>query len=300
MSRAAIALILSLGLAACSRSPYQGYKRVGDEVHLQLLVLGDGESTPADSDLVLLRIRAGRPGQAMGELFSTEGTYLTSELRSGAFRPILGRIHEGDSMSVIAPATQWPWVVMANERGTAFPDTGMVQVEVSLLALRTPAMLRAEKERFRRNDPLGYEARLMQAYREQAAGSLERWGTSELFFEVRGTASDTNKVVLGDQVTISYTGLRVEDGAVFDDTGRNGEPFSFRFGDKDQVMEGLEIAVHLLREGQQGTFLIPSAFAFGAKGIPGVLDPHMPVLYNVRLEKVERVSTRAKPVQKAL
>ena len=28
--------------------------------------------------------------------------------------------------------------------------------------------------------------------------------------------------------------------------------------------------------------------AFGAKGIPGVVDPYMPVVYTVRLEKVER------------
>ena len=300
MSRVVISLILALGLAACSNSPYQGYKLVGDDVHLQLLALGDGENVPADSDLVLLRIRAGRPGQAVGALFSTEETYLTSDLRSGAFQPILGRMHVGDSMSVIAPAAQWPWSVMASVRGSDLPDTGMVQVEVSLIALRTPAMLRAEKERLRRNDPLGYEARLMEAYREQTADELTRWGSSDLFFRITGNAVDTNKVVHGDQVTISYTGIRVEDGAVFDDTRRNGAPLSFRFGDKDQVMQGLEVAVHLLREGQLGTFLFPSEMAFGAKGIPGVLDPYMPVMYSVRLEKVERASPKTKPAQKAL
>jgi FKBP-type peptidyl-prolyl cis-trans isomerase len=62
----------------------------------------------------------------------------------------------------------------------------------------------------------------------------------------------------------------------------------------------LEVAVHLLREGQLGTFLFPSEMAFGAKGIPGVLDPYMPVMYSVRLEKVERASPKTKPAQSAL
>jgi peptidyl-prolyl cis-trans isomerase A (cyclophilin A) len=96
--------------------------------------------------------------------------------------------------------------------------------------------------------------------------------------------------MFGDHVTISYQGRRMEDGLLFDDTRKNGEAFSFRFGDKDQVMPGLEVAVHLLREGQEGTFLFPSDLAFGAKGIPGVLEPHMPVDYTVRLDKVERAS----------
>ena len=99
-------------------------------------------------------------------------------------------------------------------------------------------------------------------------------------------------VVVGDHITISYKGRRIEDGQVFDDTQRNGEPLSFTYGDKDQVMKGLEVAVHLLREGQEGSFIFPSEYAFSAKGIPDVLDPYMPVEYTVRLEKVQRSSTQ--------
>lgn len=275
-------------LASCQRSPYDGYKRLADDIHLHYLALGDGYTIATDSDSVRVRLRMGWRGGGVGELFSTEGLFAVKDIRSGALSPVLRRMHEGDSMSVIAPAKAWPWSVIAGGLEVEIPDTGMIQVEVAMIALRTPAMFRAEQERFRRNDPLGYEQRLINAYRSQRDSSFQRWGTSDLYFRITGTAVDTARVVQGDHVTISYNGQRMEDGFMFDDTDRNGEPLSFRFGDKDQVIQGLEVAVSLLREGQSGSFLFPSAFAFGAKGVPNVIDPFTPVVYEVRLEKVER------------
>jgi len=285
-----VATLVVVALVGCNRSPYAGYKKVGDDVHLHLHALGEGELLLSDSDSVRIGLRMGWVGQGIGELFSTEQIYAVQDLRNGAFVPILGRIHEGDSLSVIAPASTWPWRVLTAAQEGMAPDTGTVQAEIDLLELRTPAMARAANERMRRNDPLGYERRLIAAFIAQGEEHYTRWGTSELFQSIQGTAKDTNVVVQGDHITISYKGRRIEDGQIFDDTDRNGEPLSFTYGDKDQVMKGLEIAVHLLREGQQGSFIFPSEYAFGAKGVAGVLDPYMPVEYTVRLDKVQRVS----------
>ncbi len=287
MNRLVVLAIVAV-LFGCNRSPFAGYKKVGDDVHLHLHALGEGELALTDSDSVRIGLRMGWVGQGVGELFSTDQVYAVKDLRNGALVPILGRIHEGDSLSVIAPAKTWPWHSIITAVGETGPDTGMIQAEIEVLELRTPAMARSENERMRRNDPIGYERRLISAYIKQVALPYVRWGTSELFHHIQGTAKDTNVVVQGDHITISYKGRRIEDGQVFDDTQRNGEPLSFTYGDKDQVMQGLEVAVHLLREGQDGSFIFPSEYAFGAKGITGVLDPYMPVEYTVRLENVQR------------
>jgi len=194
-------------------------------------------------------------------------------------------------MSLIAPARTWPWTALTDGEGVHVPDTGMVQMEISLLAIRTTSMLHAEEERTRRNDPMGFESKLLQAYVASNGIGYERWGTSGMYYRISGEMSDTSKVRLGDQVTIAYKGRRIEDGVLFDDTDRNGVEFTFRFGEKDQVIQGLEVAVHLLREGQQGTFLFPSEMAFGSKGVPSLLDPYMPVEYTVRLVKVDRTGS---------
>jgi FKBP-type peptidyl-prolyl cis-trans isomerase len=273
-------------LCACNSSPYEGYKRVAGEVDLRLHILGDGEQRVEDGDSIHLRLRAALLGQEPGSYVSTEQWFAARDLRQGAFVPVLQRMHEGDSMSVIARGTALPWSVIAPHALDPIADTAHVQVELSMLGLRTAAMMQAEQERIRTADPEAFERELIAAYRARTPGPWLRWGTSEVYYVVSGTAVDTTAVRMGEQVTIAYTGARMEDGHVFDDTGRNGGPLSFRFGDPDQVMPGLETAVHLLREGQEGTFLLPSPMAFGAKGIPGVLDPYTPVVYTVHLEKV--------------
>lgn len=288
MSIRVIFLLVVLVLVGCERSPYTGYKRVGDDVHLRLLVIGDGETLPTDSDSVVVRLRMGRPMEQVGSIFSTERAYLVKDIRSGALLPVLRRLHVGDSLSVVAPATAWPWDILATNAAIDVPDTGMVQAEILVQELRTPAQVRAELDRLRQYDPLGYELRLVAAWVERSELPVARWGTSEVYYHITGQAVDTNEIVVGDEVTISYKGSRLEDGQVFDDTRRNGAPFTFIYGDRDQVINGLEVAIQLLREGQEGTFIFPSLYAFGAKGIPGVLEPDMPVIYTVRLEKVAR------------
>ncbi|MCB0767564.1 MAG: FKBP-type peptidyl-prolyl cis-trans isomerase [Flavobacteriales bacterium] len=280
------AIILLLG--SCARSPYDGYKLVGDDVHLHLHSIGDGEELASDSDSVHVRLRMGQVEGEVGGLFSTERAYLAKDVRMGAMIPVLRRMHVGDSLSVIAPAQRWPWEVFTEGMTVDHPDTGMVRLEVVLLELRTPADMRAEAERLRRNDPNAYEVRLINAYLQRSEVPFVAWGTSDIRYHLNGEPTDTMAVAQRDIVTISYQGRSLEGGTLFDDTERNGAPFTFTFGDKDQVIHGLEVAVSLLREGQEGTFLFPSLFAFGVKGIPGVLDPHTPVVYTVRLEKVER------------
>jgi len=275
-------------LNSCARSPYDGYKVVADDVHLHLLTLGDGEELASDSDSVYVRLRMGRVAGEVGGLFSTERAYLAKDIRAGAMGPVLHRMHVGDSLSVIAPAEQWPWEVFTEGMRVDHPDTGMVRLEVALLDLRTPAIMRAEAERLRRNDPLAYEMQLIHAYVQASPVPFLRWGTSDIRYHIKGTPTDTAAVAQRDVVTISYQGRNLEGGRLFDDTGRNGAPLTFVFGDKDQVIQGLEVAVSLLREGQEGTFLFPSLFAFGEKGIPGVLEPNTPVAYTVHLERVER------------
>lgn len=288
MRHVVLLVAFALVLASCERSPYAGYKAVGDGVYLHLHTIGDGEALPTDSDSVRVRLRIGDHGDEVGGLFSTEQEYRVKDIRLGALMPVIKRLHVGDSLSVIASANAWPWAVLAAGTDLVAPDTGMVQAEISLLALRTPAMMRAEAERMKRNDPLGYEQRLIDAYLVQNGRAFAKWGTSDVYYLITGVAKDTSVILQGDHVTISYTGKRLEDGHVFDDTERNGAPFSFTYGDKDQVMNGIEVALTLLREGQEGTFIFPSAYAFGGKGIPGVLEPYMPVVYTVRLESVER------------
>lgn len=275
-------------LVACGGSIYPGYKEVASDVHMCYIRLGDGDRLAADSDSVLVRLRCARPGEEVGSIWSSEQWYLVADMREGAMLPILRRLHEGDSMSVIAPSARWPWKCITGGGAPPTPDTVLVQTELALLSIRTPAMIAVERERMQREDPEGYERRLIDTYLRSSKDAWTRWGSSDLYYRITGVARDTNRVRNKQLVQLEWSGRSMEDGRIFDVQGTVAKPIPWLYGTPDQVVVGIETAVMLLREGQEGEFIIPSSMAFGAKGIPGAVEPWTPVIYSVRLISVER------------
>lgn len=272
-----------LALASCSSDTYEGFKEVSDGVHVRLHSLGDGGACATDEDSVLLRIRIAAPDSPAGSLFSTERRYAARDLRSGAMQEALSRMHEGDSMSIIAPGATFPWSRMAGADGPVVHTSTPLRAELQLLDLVSPSEMEARREAMRAADPLSYELRLITGWLEQEAGPVfQRWGDSMVFYRVDRPASDTRPVSKGDRVSISCVGVRLEDGVVVDDSERHGGYYVWRYGDTDQVINGLEIAANLFGHGGSGTILLPSAYAFGATGVQGAVPPHCPLLYQVR------------------
>ncbi|MBL7981491.1 MAG: FKBP-type peptidyl-prolyl cis-trans isomerase [Flavobacteriales bacterium] len=285
--RLLVPAILAVFLVACG-SPYAGFTEVDGDVHVHLHKLGDGERVAADSDSVHLRVRVARLGQEPGSQFSTQRMYAAYQLRRTGFQVVMDRLHVGDSMSVIIAAGRVPWSVLGAAPLSNEQDTGMVRLELSVLEIITPEQMREREARYRQADPGGFERRLITAWVQRDDRPWTRWGTSDLHYLITGSAVDTNAVRPGDQVTVSYKGLVLEDGRVIDSTDKNGSTFSWTYGDPDQVVKGLEVAVRLMREGQSGEFIFPSAYAFGARGVPGILDPWSAMRYTVKLERVQR------------
>lgn len=284
-------------VVACSSSPHDGFKEVSDGVYLRYHLLGDGETLVQDEDSIHLLLRATELGGEAGSLLSTQHWYAATDLWHGAFVPVLQRMHEGDSISLIASAATLPWDAVAPTGWRPPPGASQVQVEFALVRIRTPDMILAEQERHRSADPEGYQRKLIAAFVERSGHAWQVWGTSLLHHRIGGTAVDTARVQQGDLVFVSWRGSRLEDGALIDDTHRSGGPFSFRYGDQDQVIKGIETAVMLLREGQEGEFLMPAELAFGARGVDGLVDPWSPVRYVVKLERVERRRAISPPAQ---
>lgn len=286
-SRFVIALLV---LSACGGSPYPGFKEVASDVHLCYIKLGEGEVLPSDSDSVQVRFRIAELGADPGSFRSMQAWYSVKDLRQGAMLPVLRRWHEGDSMSVIAAAQQWPWSALA---GTSFQppnDTVLLRTELSLITLRTAARIREDRERYRLADPLGFEREIIAAYIQRSGEPWQPWGTSDLHYIIEGVATDTNRAVLKEPLLLSWEGRRLDDGTTFDVQGLDGAGFPWSPGTPDQVVQGIEVAVGLLREGQRGRFIFPSSFAFGTKGIPGAVEPSTPVVYDVRWVRAPRAS----------
>ena len=84
------------------------------------------------------------------------------------------------------------------------------------------------------------------------------------------------------EVTVHYTG-RLLDGTVFDSSINRGEPATFPL---NRVIPGWTEGLQLMKEGGKYTFFIPSDLAYGPNGIPNVIPPHSPVIFDVELISV--------------
>ena len=87
-------------------------------------------------------------------------------------------------------------------------------------------------------------------------------------------------------MSVLYTG-KLLDGKVFDASSRNGNrPFTFPLG-QGKVIQGWDEGIALLRKGEKGILLIPSALGYGARGAGSDIPPNAVRYFDVELVDVQ-------------
>jgi FKBP-type peptidyl-prolyl cis-trans isomerase len=272
-------VLCCLAVAGCSSGPFAGYKVISPDAHFKLRMLGDGMRLPTDSDSIFVRLRLARSGDAPGSLYSSERwiASLGNLLPPAAVKAI--RMHEGDSVSVIAKGNTLPWASIGTAQKPSL-DTTWISIELSLHAIRSHEESRRLVHERLMARTASDEVDILARY---FADTTQKW---KEFMGVRYQLDPKNpkKPVIqsGQLVAMHYTAQFLDTGVQFDDTHRGSSPLTFRLGDPDQVVKGLEIAAHVLPPGGKGRFVIPSEFAFGAEGSAGgIVPPFTPVLYTI-------------------
>lgn len=280
----ALCTLCAIALVGCGEGKYPGFKEAAPGVWFKLHALGDGTTAPMTGDSALMRMRIALPGQPPGSLYSSERYYLVDRTR--AFdAAMLTRMNEGDSVSINVLAGAFPWRQWIGSIVTAPADTTVLSVEMSLLDIVDMIEQKAAKRYVASVGSDSAEQAVLLAYTDSATWS--RWGTSLLFYRMNDQGTDTAAIKTGDLVTIRLLG-RFMDGHVFDE-GAAQAPMTFILGDPDQVIEGVEVAVHLLHRGAKGEFIIPSSMAFGENGSSsGIVPGWTPVHYTVEVVEVEK------------
>jgi FKBP-type peptidyl-prolyl cis-trans isomerase len=94
----------------------------------------------------------------------------------------------------------------------------------------------------------------------------------------------TTKPKRGDYCLVHYEGF-LEDGTRLDSS--HARPLKFEIG-AGQVMEGWEVAIVHLVEGQEVEVTIPHLYAYGEMGHPPTIPPRSTLIFRMKLLKITR------------
>lgn len=87
------------------------------------------------------------------------------------------------------------------------------------------------------------------------------------------------KPTVSDTVTVNYEGKLI-DGKVFDSSYKRGTPISFGV---TQVIPGWTEALQMMPVGSKWEVYIPANLAYGARGVPGTIEPNQALIFTVEL-----------------
>lgn len=94
------------------------------------------------------------------------------------------------------------------------------------------------------------------------------------------TAGTGDKPTVGKKVQVHYAG-KLENGKEFD---RSESPFEFTLG-VGQVIKGWDVGVASMKVGEKCELIIRSDYAYGPRGIPGVIPQNATLIFEVELLK---------------
>lgn len=85
----------------------------------------------------------------------------------------------------------------------------------------------------------------------------------------------------GDKVNVLYVG-RLIDGKVFDQTNDPEKPFTFRIR-REQVIEGWDQILQLMKKGEKRLVIIPPELAYGTRGQPPKIGRNATLVFEIEL-----------------
>ena len=85
----------------------------------------------------------------------------------------------------------------------------------------------------------------------------------------------------GDKVNVLYVG-RLIDGKVFDQATEPEKPFSFRIR-REQVIEGWDQILQLMKQGEKRLVIIPPELGYGTRGQPPKIGRNATLVFEIEL-----------------
>ncbi|MGP1460609.1 MAG: FKBP-type peptidyl-prolyl cis-trans isomerase [Bacteroides sp.] len=272
----------------CKRAPegyLEGYTQLIDDTYYRLATIGEGTRRASLGDYVTLQLRYATLG---------DSTFFTGLRRfqiepspyEGSIDACFTLLAEGDSANFYLNPRRFFEETLQTTLPHFLDSAPAMRIDVKVLALQDSFSYARDKEAFVHwiEDFSAYERVLLAQY--IAKERMNPHAVDSLFYlQKRAGSGDYPRN--GDTLTIEFEG-RFLDGEFFDSTKKRKESFQFVLGQKWQVIDGIERAVRMMREGEHSLFILPSGVAFGAEGSStGIVPPYTPVIFEIELTELK-------------
>ena len=284
--KSGVIYIFLLFLLACKSNPYPDYSKAnGGAIYYQLFMFGDDRHKPEAGDYITADIAY----QTMDDsiFFRGKRTFqLAKSEFDGSIEECFMMLAEDDSASFIISADGLFTRTLDAKLPSFIPENSNMKVGIRMHMIRSAEEYRREKEEFLAwiEDFGEYEQTVLRHLIEEQKIDIKPTESGMYFIPLN--QSNGEKVEKGDIVTVNYEG-KFLNGEFFDSTVKRKQPFEFVYGTEWQVIQGMEEAIGLMREGQKALIILPSDLAWGADGSStGIVPPFTSVIYELELIQV--------------
>lgn len=266
-------LLFTLIFILSCRDNFEGYSEVNDGVHVKLISFDDSVQVYQTGNF----IKASFNVFDKNELKYKQYKYIPFLPTNQKFDKIFTQLNKGDSVDLLVLRS----IFDDNSFGFTSNDIKSDYIGVSVKIHDFLDEEKYENYQAVKDDEL-IEQLILKKYLKDEKNVKTIDGI--YYTKLKETSNKTIK--RGDEIKIRYVGSFIN-GVVFDKTF-NKQSFEFRYGTPNQVIEGLEKVLKVLKNGEKAKIIIPSQFAFGEKGSStGIVPPYSTVIYNLEIINIK-------------
>lgn len=277
--------LFPLLLITCFSSEYPGFKKIDKNMYLQLHKIGEDSAFIHPNDYVTCDLVY----KTMNDSVFFEGRrkfQVSAELLTNSFDKGLTELREKDSVTFILPSQLFFDSTLETSVPTYLSGKEKMKISLAVLEVQSQEKYEREKEAFLHwiEDFDSYEQVILRQFIEQEELDVQPEESGLYYIVLREGQGE--KVKKDDTLTVHYEG-RFLNGKFFDSTKKRDEAFTFVYGQEWQVIEGMEKAIGMMREGEKALFILPSDLAWGKSGSStGIIPPYTSLIFEVEVLEI--------------
>lgn len=281
-----IVIFTFLNYSCDKLSSYPGYKKGPHGIYYQLHTIGDEDSIKAKpGDYITARLSY----LTIDDSVFFNGTrkfQVLDPAYEGAIDECFIMLSQDESATFIISADNFFGITLQSALPRFIKPADKFKVRVEMIEIQQEADYILEKEAFLSwiEDFRNYEKVILKQFLDEEKLDVNPLPTGIYYLNLK---KGTGKMIEpGDTVLVNYEG-RFLNGKFFDSTVRRNKPFQFVYGTEWQVIEGMEKAIGIMREGEKALFILPSDLAFGNRGSTNnLIPPFTSLIFEVEILKV--------------